>query len=120
MPEKIDPAKIAQKLLDPEAVQLEEEKLKKLAEKKAKDEEKAKKSPKIKPKFYFDVKVECMLPATLTYKILAEDAEQAAALIKGQAPHMVKHRLIGRKEMEMKVYDSGGSMIRFMKKLFGV
>lgn len=119
MPDKIDPSKIAQKLLDPEAAKEEEEKLKKLAEKKAKREEEAKKKPKIKPKYYFDVKVECLLPATLTYKVLAEDAEQASTLIRGLTPQMVKHRLIGRKELEMKVYDSGTSMIRFMKRLFG-
>ena len=72
-----------------------------------------------KPKTYFDVKVECMLPATLTYLILAEDAEQAADLIKGQSPNSVQHKLVGRKEIALKVYDSGSCMIRFVKKLMG-
>jgi hypothetical protein len=90
------------------------------AEKKKKDEEeKKKKAKEPKLKFYFDVKVEVMLPATLTYKVLAEDAQQAVNLIKGMQPHSVNHKLIGRKELRLKVYDTGGSMIRFIKELFG-
>jgi hypothetical protein len=75
--------------------------------------------PKIKPKLYYEVKVECMLPATLTYRVLAEDAFQAAEMIKGKSPNSVAHKLIGRKELVLKVYDSGSSMMRFMKKLLG-
>jgi hypothetical protein len=91
---------------------------KEAAAKKAKKEaeEKAKLPP---PKFYFDVKVECMLPATLTYRVLAEDARQAAELIKGQSPTQVKHKLIGRKEIKLTVYDAGSSMIKWMQNLFG-
>lgn len=77
------------------------------------------KSPPIKPKFYYDVKVECMLPATLTFRILAEDAQQAAELIKGQNPTGVKHRLIGRKDIKLSVYDAGSTMLRWMKNLLG-
>jgi hypothetical protein len=72
-----------------------------------------------KPKFYYDVKVEVMLPATLTYKILAEDATQAVELIKGKQPNSINHKLIGRKELRLKVYDAGSSMIRLIKELFG-
>jgi len=77
------------------------------------------KSPEIKPKFYYDVKVECMLPATLTFRILAEDPQQAADLIRGQSPIGVKHRLIGRKDLKLSVYDAGTTMLRWMKNLFG-
>lgn len=75
----------------------------------------------IKPiiKKYFDVKVEAMLPATLTYRVLAEDAQQAATMIKGMNPTAVKHKLIGRKEIKLTVYDSGSSMIKFIKNLLG-
>ena|ERR1035441_10394596 len=73
----------------------------------------------VKPKYYYDVKVECMLPATLTYRILAEDPRQAADLIKGKSPNTVQHKLIGRKELHLKVFDAGGSMMRFMKKILG-
>lgn len=68
-----------------------------------------------KPKVYFDVKVECMLPATLTYRVLAEDAEQAATMIKNLSPNHIKHKLMGRKEIKLSVYDSGTTLIRFIK-----
>lgn len=70
-----------------------------------------------KPKYYYDVKVECMLPATLTYRVLAEDPLQAAELIKGQSPTGVQHKLIGRKELKLIVYDAGCTFIKFMKML---
>lgn len=70
-----------------------------------------------KPKYYYDVKVECLLPATLTYKILAEDPHQAVELMKGKSPNSVQHRLIGRKELKLIVYDAGCTFIRFMKML---
>lgn len=78
-----------------------------------------KEPPKIKNKSYYDVKIECMIPATLTYRILAEDPHQAAQLVKGKSPNSVQHKLIGRKELILRVYDSGSSMMRFMKRLLG-
>ena len=74
---------------------------------------------KPKPKFYYDVKVEAMLPATLIYRVLAEDAQQAADLIKQMQPNSVKHRLIGRKEIKLTVYEAGCTVIKFIKNLFG-
>lgn len=71
-----------------------------------------------KPKYYYDVKVECMLPATLTYRVLAETPEQAAEMIKGLQPNSVKHKLIGRKELKLMVYDAGSSFMKLMKNLF--
>lgn len=76
-------------------------------------------APIIKPKFYYDVKVECMLPATLTYRVLAEDPQQAVQLIKGMSPNGVKHRLIGKKDLKLSVYDAGTNMLRWMKSLIG-
>lgn len=74
-----------------------------------------KKVPLIKK--YFDVKVECMLPATLTYRVLAEDAYQASISIKNISPIGVHHRLIGKKELKLTVYDAGSSMIRYVRNL---
>lgn len=76
-------------------------------------------SPPIKPKQYYDVKVESMIPATLTFRVLAEDAQQAAELIRGQNPIGVKHRLVGRKDIKMSVYDAGSTMLRWVKNLIG-
>ena len=72
-----------------------------------------------KNKKYFDVKVECLLPATLTYRILAEDEHQAMTLIKNASPNGIKHRLAGKKELKITVYDAGSSIIRLIKNLLG-
>jgi hypothetical protein len=76
-------------------------------------------TPKIIEKHYYDVKVECMLPATVTYRVLAEDPQQAAELIRGLSPTGVKHRLHGKKDIKLSVYDAGSSMLRWMKNLIG-
>ena len=72
---------------------------------------------KIPEKKYYDVKVEVMLPATLTYRVLAEDPEQAFSLIKNQSPVSVKHKLAGRKEFKATVFDAGSVLIRLVKQL---
>lgn len=77
------------------------------------------KSPPIKEKHYYDVKVECTLPATVTFRILAETPEEAAELIRGQAPISVQPRLLGRKDHKISVYDAGSTMLRWMKNLLG-
>lgn len=74
---------------------------------------------KPKPKFYYDVKVEVMLPATLTYRVLAEDAQKASDMIKNMQPITVKHRLIGKKEIKLTVYDAGCTVIKYVKNLLG-
>lgn len=80
---------------------------------------KIEKSPPIKPKLYYDVKVECMIPATLTYRVLAETPEQAAEMIRGMSPIGVRHRLVGKKDIKLSVYDAGSTMLRWMKNLLG-
>jgi len=74
---------------------------------------------KIKQKKYFDVKVEVLLPATLIYRVYAEDAQQAANMIKTMVPNQVRHRLNGRKELKLTVYDYGSIVIRYIQNLFG-
>lgn len=113
MPEKF--------IVTPLPVEDTEAKKKAEAETKKKKEElkkqaEAKKPP---PLYYFDVKVETMLPATLTYRVLAEDAQQASEKIRTLQPNSVHHRLIGRKDNKLTVYDAGSTMIKFMKKLLG-
>ena len=82
-------------------------------------EDKKKKVSEHPQKFYYDIKVECMLPATLTYRVLAESPEKAIDLIRGQSPTSVKHKLIGRKEIKLMVYKAGCSMIMLVKNLLG-
>jgi hypothetical protein len=73
----------------------------------------------IPEKRYYDVKVECMLPAVLTYRVLAETPEQAAILSKGMSPVGVKHKLAGKKELKLSVYEAGSSMLKYVKNLVG-
>jgi len=63
--------------------------------------------------------VECLLPATLTYRILAEDANQAADLAKKASPNGVKYRLIGKRDIKLQVFYAGSSFLRFAKNLLG-
>lgn len=116
--EKLSPQEIAKKLADPKAYEEEQKQKAEAVQRKVAEELKKKVAAKVKPKSYFDVKVECMLPAVLVYKVLAEDANQAADLIKGKTPNAVQHKLVGRKELGLKVYDSGSNMMK-LKRLFG-
>ena len=72
---------------------------------------------KPKPKIYFDVKVETLLPATLIYRVLAESPEQAADMIKNIAPNSVNYRLLGKKDLRMMIYLAGQSIIKLIKSL---
>ena len=72
-----------------------------------------------KAKLYYDVRIETMLPATLTYRVLAEDAQQASELIKGMSPIGVKHKLIGKKDIKLTVYKAGSSFLEWSKNLLG-
>jgi hypothetical protein len=73
----------------------------------------------IPEKRYYDVKVECMLPAVLTSRVLAETPEQAAILSKGMSPVGVKHKLAGKKELKLSVYQAGSTMLMWAKNLVG-
>jgi hypothetical protein len=76
-------------------------------------------SLKPKPKFYFDVKVETMIPATLIYKVLAEDAQQASDLIYNTKPNYIDYRFNHKKNIKLTVYKMGCSIILFMKNMVG-
>ena len=74
---------------------------------------KKKEDPPVKT--YFDVRVETMLPATLTYRVLAENAEQASEMIKKISPNNIKHKLNGKRDIKLTVYDYGCSVIKYIK-----
>jgi len=78
---------------------------------------KKEKLPELK---YYDVKIDCSLPAVLHYKVLAESPEDACEKIKNLSPNGVKYKLIGRKETRITVYDMGTSLVRFVKNLIGI
>jgi hypothetical protein len=115
--EKNNPAQIAKSLLDPDFQEKENAKQAEKIKKQAAQNEKSKNWPK--EKLWYDVKLECLLPATLTFRILAEDASQALELIKGKSPNSVQHKLAGRRDLVAKVYDAGSMMMRHMKRPLG-
>jgi hypothetical protein len=78
-----------------------------------------KEPPAVKPKFYYDIKLDAMLPATLTFRVLAETPEQAAGMIKNMSPVAVKHKLVGKKDLKLTVYLAGSSMIMWARNLIG-
>jgi hypothetical protein len=113
------PQEIAKSLLNPKAYE-EEQKLKnEAAQKKATIKPVIQKQAAPKIQQYYDVRVDTMLPATLHFRILAENAQQALDLIKGKHPNQVQHKLIGRKDIMAKVYNAGSSMLMHMKKFTG-
>lgn len=122
MPEKTTAQRIAEELLK-QNLEGESKKensavvppVKKVAKPNAKEQ-----SPPIKEKRYYDVKVESMIPAVLTFRVLAEDPQQASELIRGMNPVGVKHRLVGRKDQKLTVYEAGSSMIKWVRNLIGV
>jgi hypothetical protein len=118
-PIKKTPQEIAKSLLDPKVYEEEQKQKAELAKKAATKKVVIEKQAQPKTKQYYDVRVECMLPATLTYRILAEDASQALELIKGKSPNSVQHKLIGRRELVAKVFNAGGNLLQHMKKLLG-
>ena len=79
-----------------------------------------KEAPKPLVKKHWTLKVEAMVPATITYQILAETPEQAITLIKTSAPKHVQYKLVGKKNLKATVYDLGSSMIRLVKNLAGI
>ena len=79
--------------------------------------EKDNKNPIVKK--YFDVRIETWLPATLLFRVLAENPEDVIQIIKGLKPNSIQYNLIGRKDIKLTVYDAGCSMIRLIRNLLG-
>lgn len=75
-----------------------------------------KKENKQQQKQYFDIKMEVLLPATVTYRVIAEDAEKALEQINNTtSPNSIKYHLTKKKILKAMVYDAGCSVIKFIK-----
>ena len=88
----------------------------KAAEEKKKQEELNKKN-KVQPKVkkWFDIKLECLTPTTITYRILADDEQDALKQMDKKTPTSIKPNIFKRKNLKATVYDGGSSLIRFIK-----
>jgi len=89
--------------------------IKAMEEKRKKEAETKKKVVAPKVKSYYDVKVECMVPITLIYKVLADDEQEALELFSKKTPTQMKPNLLLKKIIKATVYTSGSSMIKFVK-----
>jgi hypothetical protein len=70
---------------------------------------------KIKQKQYFDVKVEATIPAILTYRIFAYDAQEALEQIKRSNPTNVKPILTMKRLIKATVYKASSSLMLLTK-----
>jgi hypothetical protein len=73
----------------------------------------AKETPKQKQ--YFDVKLEVLLPATLSYRVLALDEEEAIKETAKRAPDNLKPKYAAKKLLKASVSAAGTSFIRLVK-----
>jgi len=68
-------------------------------------------------KKYYDVRIECMVPATLTYRVFAENFDEAIELTKRQQPIHYKYKVTEKKDIKISIYDAGTSLIKFVKNM---
>ena len=85
------PQDIAKSLLKPKEYEAEQKLKNEAAKREAAKKPEIKKQAAPKVQQYYDVKVESMVPSILTFRILAESAQQALELIKGKQPNQVRY-----------------------------
>jgi hypothetical protein len=68
-----------------------------------------------KQKKYYDVKVEALTTTHITYRVLADDENDALEQIKKKAPTSVRPIISLRNIIKASVYESGSSIIRLIK-----
>ena len=64
----------------------------------------------------YTIKLEVMAPVELTYKVWAEDPEEAAKMIGAVLTRPPKPNLSRKKNIKATIYDYGMSTIRFIKR----
>jgi hypothetical protein len=70
-----------------------------------------------KKKELYEVKLEAMVPAIITYVILAETPEEAIKLIKKHSPNNISYKLNNKKDIKYMVYNAGTVLLRFIKNI---
>lgn len=87
------------------------------AKEKAEKLKKKKEQPKIKQ--YYTVKIESTGPVLLTYRVFAEDENEAFEMIKKNPNQSMseppKHSLSKLKRLKATVYQAGSSLIKLVK-----
>lgn len=70
---------------------------------------------KPKQKKLYDIKLECNMPCTLTYRILADDENDAILQIRKHSPNNIKHNINLKRDIKATVYEAGYLMIKLIK-----
>lgn len=70
---------------------------------------------KLPEKKYYNIVVEALVPTTLTYRVYAENEEEALKLINKQLPTNVKPRVIQKKPLKATVYELGSLIVKLIK-----
>ena len=77
------------------------------------------KEEKKKPyKQFYDVKVECTVPAIFVFKVYAESPEEALELYNKKAPIHIQYKPKKLKAIKATIYESGKLLIKFVKNFF--
>lgn len=76
--------------------------------------------PITKVKSYYDVKVECIVPTTIMYRVLADDEQDALNIMNkmmkdNKAPTHTKSNLSMKRIIKAMVYVGGSSTIKLVK-----
>lgn len=82
-------------------------------EKKKKEQDKK----KVPEKVYYDIRVETLIPATVSFRVLAEDEQKALLMIKNIPPRHINYQVNRRRDIKMMVYEAGSSILKFIKNL---
>jgi hypothetical protein len=72
-----------------------------------------KENPKVKK--YFDIKLECLVPTVIVYRVLAEDENEALAEFNKKAPIKVNPDIRRKRPIKATVYDGGCTTVRATK-----
>jgi len=68
-------------------------------------------------KKYYDCTLECLVPATITWRVLASNENEALQIVNATttSPTSVKYRLNLRRKIKFAIFDAGTTIIRLIK-----
>lgn len=66
---------------------------------------------------YYDVKVECTVPAVIHYRILANSPGHAESILKYRDPVHIEYKINKRKNIILRIYEAGTSILHIVKSL---
>jgi hypothetical protein len=65
-----------------------------------------------KQKKYFDVRIECLCPTTITYRVYAFDEDEAIRETKKRPPTNVRPNILQKRDIKATVNDAGSLLIK--------